>query len=33
MKIITKIEEWDSILPYVSFEYFPPKTEAGVENL
>jgi methylenetetrahydrofolate reductase (NADPH) len=30
---IKKIEDEKPNSPYFSFEYFPPKTEAGVENL
>jgi hypothetical protein len=33
MKIINKINEWSSPQPFFSFEFFPPKTDAGVENL
>lgn len=36
VKIIEKIKEYGEKkphTPYFSFEYFPPKTEAGVENL
>ena len=33
VKIIEKIKSYDSENPFFSFEYFPPKTEAGVENL
>lgn len=33
VKIIDKINQNDSTNPYFSFEYFPPKTDAGVENL
>mmetsp|Transcript_16542 Transcript_16542/g.24882 ORF Transcript_16542/g.24882 Transcript_16542/m.24882 type:complete len:616 (+) Transcript_16542:55-1902(+) len=36
VKIIEKIQQYESegtSNPYFSFEYFPPKTEAGVENL
>lgn len=32
MKIVDKLRN-SPIEPYFSFEYFPPKTEAGVENL
>jgi methylenetetrahydrofolate reductase (NADPH) len=32
MKIIDKIRN-NTVDPYFSFEFFPPKTEAGVENL
>ncbi|CAN0516306.1 unnamed protein product [Scytosiphon promiscuus] len=34
MKIIDKIRHaMDSKEPFYSFEFFPPKTSAGVENL
>lgn len=34
MKIIDKIKHaMDSKEPFYSFEFFPPKTSAGVENL
>ena len=33
MKIIDKINQFEAETPYFSFEYFPPKTDAGVENL
>ena len=36
VKIIEKIKKYGEEKPnspYFSFEYFPPKTEAGVENL
>jgi methylenetetrahydrofolate reductase (NADPH) len=33
MKIIDKIRQNASDDPFFSFEFFPPKTEAGVENL
>ena len=36
MKIIDKIREYQAEkpnTPFFSLEYFPPKTEAGVENL
>jgi 5,10-methylenetetrahydrofolate reductase len=36
VKIIDKIRQYELDCPtdpFFSFEYFPPKTEAGVENL
>ncbi len=34
MKIIDKIREHQNIKkPFFSFEYFPPKTEGGLQNL
>jgi methylenetetrahydrofolate reductase (NADPH) len=34
VKIIEKLnKQQDQSVPYFSFEFFPPKTEAGVENL
>eukprot|EP01038_Epipyxis_sp_PR26KG_P005738 gene5738-7922_t len=33
VKIIEKIRNNSSAYPYFSFEFFPPKTEAGVDNL
>ena len=33
MKIISKINALDGTSPHFSFEFFPPKTEAGAENL
>jgi methylenetetrahydrofolate reductase (NADPH) len=34
MKVIDKInEKIKSGEPFYSFEYFPPKTEGGIENL
>lgn len=33
VKIIDKLRSGQVVEPYFSFEFFPPKTEAGVENL
>ena len=33
VKIIDKIRQAPKTQPFFSFEFFPPKTEAGVENL
>lgn len=33
MKIIDKIRSYDNGKPFFSFEYFPPKTEPGLQNL